>query len=78
MRFGGSSFVEMIRTFVQPERLSIYRRKSIGVLLPLERMMPAKKAQHLPSGEVSVTPAFVSLTRQSAGIDHLKYIPCWG
>jgi hypothetical protein len=58
--------------------LSIHRRKSTGVLLPLDLSKLARKAEYLPSGDVRVTPAFDSLTRQSSGLDHLKYRPCWG
>jgi hypothetical protein len=67
----------MTRTLVQPVRASIHRMKSVGVLLPLDLTRVARKAAYLPSGEVRVTPAFDSLTRQPAGLDHLKYRPCW-
>jgi hypothetical protein len=68
----------MTRTFVQPVALSIHRRKSMGVLLPLDLITLARKAEYFPSGEIRVTPAFDSLTRQPEGLDHLKYFPCWG
>jgi hypothetical protein len=68
----------MTRTLVQPVALSTHRRKSTGVLLPLDLRRLARKAEYLPSGDVKVTPAFDSLTRQPAGLDHLKYRPCWG
>jgi hypothetical protein len=47
----------------------------MGVLEPLDLKMVARKAAYLPSGELSVTPAFDSLTRQPGGQDHLKYRP---
>ncbi len=63
---------------MQPVLASTHWRKSLGVLLPLDLAMVARKAEYLPSADVRVTPAFVSLTRQPEGADHLKYRPWCG